>query len=50
MNELFQRPANYWLRHADRHRQSGDLVRAAVLQRHAVHAQPDSEAAHAQYA
>lgn len=50
MNELFQRPANYWLRHADRHKQSGDLVRAAVLQRHAVRAEPGSDAARMQYA
>ena len=50
MNELFERPANYWLRHADRHKQSGDLIRAAVLQRHAVHAEPDSDAARMQYA
>ena len=50
MTELFQRPANYWLRHADRHKQSGDLVRAAVLQRHATHAEPHSDAARMQYA
>ncbi len=50
MSELFQRPATYWLRHADRHKQSGDLVRAAVLQRHAVRAEPGSDAAHMQYA
>lgn len=50
MNELFQRPANYWLRHADRHKQSGDLIRAAVLQRHAVRAEPGSDAARMQYA
>ena len=50
MNELFQRPANYWLRHADRHKQSGDLIRAAVLQRHAVHAETGSDAARIQYA
>ena len=50
MNELFQRPANYWLRHADRHKQSGDLIRAAVLQRHAMHAEPGSDAARMQYA
>lgn len=50
MTELFQRPANYWLRHADRHKQSGDLIRAAVLQRHAMHAEPGSNAARMQYA
>jgi len=50
MNELFQRPANYWLRHADRHKQSGDLIRAAVLQRHAMRAEPGSDAARMQYA
>lgn len=50
MNELFQRPANYWLRHADRHKQNGDLIRAAVLQRHAVRAEPGSDAARMQYA
>ena len=50
MNELFQRPANYWLRHADRHKQSGDLIRAAVLQRHAVRAETGSDAARTQYA
>ena len=50
MNELFQRPATYWLRHADRHKQSGDLIRAAVLQRHAVRAETGSDAARAQYA
>ena len=50
MNESFQRPANYWLRHADRHKQSGDLIRAAVLQRHAVHAETGSDAARIQYA
>jgi len=50
MNELFQRPANYWLRHADRHKQSGDLLRAAVLQRHAVRAETGSDAARIQYA
>ena len=50
MNELFQRPANYWLRHADRHKQSGDLIRAAVLQRHAVCADADSVSARTQYA
>lgn len=50
MNELFERPANYWLRHADRHKQNGDLIRAAVLQRHAMHAEPGSGTAHMQYA
>ena len=50
MTELFQRPANYWLRHADRHKQSGDLIRAAVLQRHAMRAEPGSDAARMQYA
>lgn len=50
MTELFQRPANYWLRHADRHKQNGDLIRAAVLQRHATHAEPGSDAARMEYA
>lgn len=49
-NELFQRPAHYWLRHAERYRQTGDLTRAAVLQRHAVRAEPGSDAARMSYA
>lgn len=49
-NDLFQRPAQYWLRRAQRQKQSGDLIRAAVLERHAVHAEPDSDAARMSYA
>ena len=30
--DTFQRPANYWLRRAERCKQSGDLIRAAVLE------------------
>ena len=48
-NELFQRPAHYWLRRADRQKQSGDLIRAAVLERHAVRAEPHSDAARMSY-
>ena len=49
-NELFQRPASYWLRRAERLKQSGDLIRAAVLERHAVRAEPQSDAARMSYA
>lgn len=49
-NELFQRPAHYWLKHAERYRQTGDFTRAAVLQRHAVRAEPGSDAARMSYA
>ena len=48
--DTFQRPANYWLRRAERCKQSGDLIRAAVLERHAVRAEPDSDAARMSYA
>ena len=48
-NDLFQRPATYWLRRAERLKQSGDLIRAAVLERHAVRADPDSDAASMNY-
>lgn len=50
MNETFQRPANYWLRRAEKIKQGGDLIRAAVLQRHALRAEPDSDAACMGYA
>lgn len=49
-NELFRRPAHYWLQRAQKQKQSGDLIRAAVLERHAVRAEPDSEAARMSYA
>ena len=49
-NELFQRPASYWLRRAERLKQSGDLIRAAVLERHAVRAEPENDAARMSYA
>ncbi|MBR3872567.1 MAG: hypothetical protein IKJ26_00195 [Clostridia bacterium] len=44
-NDLFQRPASYWLRRAERCRQGGDFVRAAVLERHAVRADKQSDEA-----
>ena len=50
INDLFQRPAHYWLRRAQRQKQSGDLIRAAVLERHAVRAEPESDAARMSYA
>lgn len=50
INDLFQRPAHYWLRRAERQKQSGDLIRAAVLERHAVRAEPHSDAARMSYA
>ncbi len=48
-NELFQRPASYWLRRAERQRQNGDLLRAAVLERHALSAEPANAAASLRY-
>ena len=50
MKETFQRPANYWLRRAEKIKQSGDLIRAGVLQRHALRADPASDAACMGYA
>lgn len=50
MNETFQRPANYWLRRAEKIKQGGNLIRAAVLQRHALRAEPHSDAACMGYA
>ena len=49
-NELFQRPAHYWLRRAEKQKQSGEMIRAAVLERHAVRAEPHSDAARMSYA
>lgn len=47
---LFQHPASYWLARAQRLKQNGDLIRAAVLERHAVRAEPTSDAARMSYA
>ena len=47
--DIFQRPASYWLRRAERSKQNGDLIRAAVLERHAVRAEGGSMAARASY-
>ena len=48
-HDSFQRPASYWLRRAERCHQSGDLLRAAVLERHALRADQSSEAASVSY-
>lgn len=48
-HDSFQRPASYWLKRAERCRQSGDLLRAAVLERHALRADQSSEAASVSY-
>lgn len=50
MNEAFQRPASYWLHRAEKGKQQGDAIRAAVLQRHALRAEPHSDAAPMAYA
>ena len=50
MNEAFQRPASYWLHRAEKVKQQGDVIRAAVLQRHALRAEPQSDAAAMAYA
>ena len=47
--DSFQRPASYWLRRADRCKQNGDFLRAAVLERHALRADPVSEEASVSY-
>lgn len=47
---LFQQPASYWLTRAQRLKQNGDLIRAAVLERHAVRAEPSSDTARMSYA
>lgn len=47
--DSFQRPASYWLRRADRCKQNGDFLRAAVLERHALRADPNSEEASVSY-
>lgn len=49
MKETFQRPTAYWLHRAEKLRQEGNLMRAAVLQRHALRADPASGAACAAY-
>lgn len=41
-NDSFERPAIYWLRRAKQAEENGDPVRAAVLERHAMHAEPDN--------
>lgn len=41
-NDSFERPAIYWLRRAKQAEENGDPVRAAVLERHAMHADPDN--------
>ena len=48
-HDSFQRPASYWLKRAERCHQSGDLLRAAVLERHALRADQSSEAASVSY-
>lgn len=48
--DSFDRPASYWLRRAEQHRQRGDLLRAAVLERHAARSDPQSSAALTRYA
>ena len=50
LTDSFDRPAAYWLRRAEKHRQKGDLIRAAVLERHAARTNPGSDAALARYA
>lgn len=47
--DSFHRPAHYWLQRAERCRQHGEPVRAAVLERHAVQAEPDHQAARMSY-
>ncbi|MCI6378052.1 MAG: hypothetical protein MR842_09895 [Clostridiales bacterium] len=48
--DAFERPAPYWLRRAEKSKQAGDLIRAAVLERHAARTDPAYEAAPASYA
>lgn len=48
--DAFDRPMDYWLRRADRCRQTGDLRRASVLLRHAARLAPASHEAGLQYA
>lgn len=47
--DAFQRPAGYWLKRAERCKQSGNLLRAVVLERHALRNDPQSEAAALNY-
>ncbi len=48
--DVFERPAPYWLRRAEKSKQAGNLIRAAVLERHAARTDPAYEAAPASYA
>ena len=48
--DTFERPAPYWLRRAEKSKQAGNLIRAAVLERHAARTDPAYEAASASYA
>ena len=46
----FDRPALYWLHRAERARREGDMLRAAVMERHAARTQPESPVAARRYA
>lgn len=48
-NDSFERPAIYWLRRAKQAEENGDPVRAAVLERHAMHADPDNADVYLRY-
>lgn len=48
-HDVFQRPAGYWLKRAQRQKQSGNLLRAAVLERHALRADESSDEAWESY-
>ena len=48
-HDAFQRPAVYWLKRAERQKQTGNLLRAAVLERHALRADESSDEAWESY-
>ncbi len=48
--DMFDRPVAYWLDRAERVRKTGDLMRAAVLERHAARMEPYQPEAGACYA
>lgn len=47
--DSFEQPAAYWLRRAEKKRQEGQPLRAAVLERHAARVEPDNDQAQLRY-
>lgn len=49
MADSFSQPAAYWLRRADKQRQAGQPLRAAMLERHAARVEPENDQAQMRY-